>query len=211
MKVFRQNRLFLVSYFLIFTVGLLFFLLKGHGELVLLVNQHRTTFLDAIMPPLTFVGDGIFFAMVIIGVLLWKWRLGVIYVVAGVSSLILSGFLKRVVFPDRVRPKLFFEEAGVLNFIEGVEVHGKFSFPSGHTISVFAMLTMVSLTFASSRWLTVSIVFFAWIVGFSRIYLLQHFLADVLAGSLVGVIIAFSSFIALGRWARAIDSPQGLQ
>jgi membrane-associated phospholipid phosphatase len=74
------------------------------------------------------------------------------------------------------------------------------------------MLTMVALTFSNNRWLTVTIVLFAWIVGFSRIYLLQHFLADVIAGSLVGVIIAFSSFIALGRWARgAIDSPQGLQ
>lgn len=210
-KLLRRNKSYLLAYFAVLAVGLLYFAFEGHGQLVLKVNENRTALLDAIMPALTFIGDGIFFALVITVMLLWNWRLGVLFAAAGTSALILSAILKRVVFPDVVRPKAYFEGKVALQMIEGVEVHGKFSFPSGHTLSVFTMLTLIAFIFSHRRWLALSALVFAWIVAFSRIYLLQHFLVDILAGSFIGLLIALSTFVLLGRWAKATEFSQRLQ
>ena len=66
----------------------------------------------------------------------------------------------------------------------------QFSFPSGHTITAFAVA--VSL----SRWnpeLTVGLLFCAISIGASRILLGMHFLSDVLAGAAIGAVLAFTA------------------
>jgi len=72
----------------------------------------------------------------------------------------------------------------------------RFSFPSGHTITAFAVAVSVSLFYPE---MVIGLLFCALSVAASRILLGMHFLSDVLAGAAIGT--------ALGLVAPAILSP----
>ena len=66
----------------------------------------------------------------------------------------------------------------------------QFSFPSGHTITAFAVALSLS------RWnpdLAVGLLFCAVSIAASRILLGMHFLSDVLAGAAIGAILAYAA------------------
>jgi undecaprenyl-diphosphatase len=66
----------------------------------------------------------------------------------------------------------------------------QFSFPSGHTITAFAVALSVSSYYPS---LLVGLLFLAASVAASRILLGMHFLSDVLAGALIGTGLAYTA------------------
>ena len=66
----------------------------------------------------------------------------------------------------------------------------QFSFPSGHTITAFAVGVSLSLFYPS---LAIGLLFCAASVAASRILLGMHFLSDVLAGALIGTGLAFGA------------------
>ena len=89
------------------------------------------------------------------------------------------------------RPKVFFAENFpdvVLHQVDGVSMHSMLSFPSDHTASVFAFMLALSLI-CKRTWASVVFLVLAILTGYSRIYLSQHFAEDVLAGSLIGVVL----------------------
>ena len=66
----------------------------------------------------------------------------------------------------------------------------QFSFPSGHTITAFAVSISLSLFFPS---LAIGLIFCALSVAASRIMLGMHFLSDVVAGAAIGTGLAYGS------------------
>lgn len=66
------------------------------------------------------------------------------------------------------------------------------SFPSGHTSTAFATAASLSINF--KKWYVV-VPAYAWAasVGYSRLYLGQHYPTDVLAGAAIGVGSAYLS------------------
>jgi undecaprenyl-diphosphatase len=67
----------------------------------------------------------------------------------------------------------------------------KYSFPSGHSITAFAVALSVGLFYPDLR---VSLLAAALLIAGSRIILGMHFLSDVLTGSAIGVALGFISF-----------------
>lgn len=63
----------------------------------------------------------------------------------------------------------------------------QFSFPSGHTITAFAVAVTVGHFYPS---LTPVLLFFATSIALSRVVLGMHFLSDVIAGAAIGGLLA---------------------
>ena len=67
-----------------------------------------------------------------------------------------------------------------------------FSFPSGHTASSVACATILA---SLSPWVALTAFGYALLMGISRVYLKAHYVTDVIAGGIIGVICA-----AAVRW-----------
>lgn len=115
----------------------------------------------------------------------------------GVSAIVVQ-LLKRQVFGDMHRPSAFRDALGDLHWVEGVELHGHFSFPSGHSTAAFSMCFALAVVLARPR-LAMPLAGLAALMAWSRVYLSQHFLQDAVAGSLLGTAAAFGVYWMLYR------------
>ena len=98
-------------------------------------------------------------------------------------------FFKKLVRKGEYRPKRYFRQMIDLHYVKGVKVHRINSFPSGHSATAFAITNYLNL-FIDNPLIGILLIVIAVLIGLSRIYLCQHFLRDVFAGSMVGFISA---------------------
>ena len=178
---------FFVVLFLILLSGAVWLIISGKGACFLALNAYHSFMLDQFFIKFTYVGDGIFAIVLSLLYLIWfrsnktGWMILYAFLLSGIVAQIL-----KIIFPSP-RPKLFFEHVNIVSFIDGVTLSNSSSFPSGHTTTAFAVATVLVLVLKNTK-LQLVILFIALIVGYSRIYLGQHFLGDVLAGMFIGTI-----------------------
>ncbi|RZK40560.1 MAG: phosphatase PAP2 family protein, partial [Hymenobacter sp.] len=82
-----------------------------------------------------------------------------------------------------------------LHIVEGVVMGTLKSFPSGHSTSAFSVFLLLTLLVKNKRWGYVFLLLAA-AAAYSRVYLAQHFVEDVYAGSLLGTVLT----LALVSW-----------
>lgn len=87
----------------------------------------------------------------------------------------------------RARPTLYFSEY-LFGFGFFHTEHSWTSFPSGHSATALSVATLFALLYP--RWRRVSY-FAGSLVAFSRIFLAQHYISDVIAGSFLGIVSSF--------------------
>ncbi|MCX6312479.1 MAG: phosphatase PAP2 family protein [Bacteroidetes bacterium] len=155
------------------------------SDIHLAINKQHSSFGDAIMPWVTWGGEGLTITVLVLLMFAWNRKFALL---TGISCLFASGItqlLKNTFFSGEPRPKLFFSTPSPLHFVPGVENFLYDSFPSGHTTVAFAFY--FCLVFAvKNNLLKLSLFVIALLVGYSRIYMSQHFLGDVFAGSIIG-------------------------
>lgn len=197
-NLLQQNR----TYFLLFLSWILsltiFQALYSKAELLLWVNAHNNPVLDIFFKYYTNMGDGWMVAIAAIVLLLIKVRWAMIMVVSNILSGLCSSILKHQFFPGEPRPKTYFGDTVQLHFVEGVQIHAQNSFPSGHTITAFTIFTVLVLCIRSKRWGLLCFLLAA-LTAYSRMYLAQHFTADVFVGSIIGMLTAVICYIIIER------------
>ena len=93
---------------------------------------------------------------------------------------------------QRLRPCHEPSLEGLVHLVNG-ECGGMFGFVSSHATNSFNV-AMISLLFIRKRWYTVSIIFWALVIGYSRIYLGVHYPGDVICGSILGAFLGWSIY-----------------
>jgi membrane-associated phospholipid phosphatase len=182
------NRNFFCCYLFFFVVGLVFLLTAGKATSFIELNPYHRSVLDTLFIWVTFIGDGRFAIIIcLIFLVLRRWSRACQLIAAFLISALVAQILKNLF--SMPRPKQFFSAGQYTYFIDGVTHIGFASFPSGHSTSVFAMATLLAI-FDSNKKGNMLYLLVAVAVGYSRIYLGQHFLGDVLVGSFIGVLTA---------------------
>lgn len=113
----------------------------------------------------------------------------------GILQSIVVNIFKRILFHDALRPLAYLDKAQV-HFANGINVHRLMNIPSGHTLVAFGLAIFLSLVIRN-RIATFLLLSLATFVGLSRIYLLQHFIADVAIGAALGTVLVFIRFLFL--------------
>lgn len=187
-KFLKKNSIFLLLYsflsFLLFVLKLNFSKEKLH----LFLTSTHNSMSDSFFSIITNIGDGIF--VVIAGVIIafYKVKYGILII----SSFLLTGLivqiLKNYVFPDARRPFLHFENPEILHQVKDVNIHIHNSFPSGHTASAFVLFFSLCLL-TDKKISQIAYFVMAALVSYSRVYLSQHFVEDIWAGSAIAIFI----------------------
>lgn len=190
--LYDENKKFFNGYFLFTVLSLVLLLTLSKPGSFLVLNTWHITWLNNFFRVYTFLGDGIFSLLLVAFFLLRKkYQLAISLLTAFLLSGIVAQVFKNLVYSPR--PKMFFLQSQYNYFIEGVSLSNASGFPSGHTASAFAAATILALFSLNKRFapyfLTAAVM-----VGYSRIYLAQHFLSDVVAGAFVGVAFALVSY-----------------
>jgi membrane-associated phospholipid phosphatase len=161
------------------------------------LNTFHTLYLDTFFQNYTLLGDGVFSIAVFLVLLLAERGALAMQVITGyLFSGMISQVLKRLIHAPR--PQAIIQNTEYPYFIDGITHTGMTSFPSGHTTSVFALAVLLALNTNDKRRSPIYLVT-AIITGYSRIYLGQHFLADVVAGALIGILSALVVYWYLRR------------
>lgn len=197
-KLLTDNAFFFVPYAVMLVVAAVILSMISKGEFLLWVNGQHTPLWDQFFYLTNYLGEGLFYAVVLTLFLIVRLRYGIALLIAFAQVGAWVYFCKGVLFPHIVRPKLFFEGIAELHFVEGVRLHEYFSFPSGHTTTAFALFCMLALLIKRKE-ISLLFVVFAVLGGLSRVYLAQHFLMDVFAGSMLGCAISIGTYSYVNR------------
>ena len=168
-------------------------MIYGKKDSFLLINGNYTESLDYFFQYVTYLGDGLIYIPIVVYCIAWNRKFLIPALAAIFFCTLLSQGLKRTFFEDQLRPISLELENIIIHKIEGVPMRRMHSFPSGHTSTAFTMALLLCSILRNRIWCFVLPVI-ALLVGYSRIYLAQHFLTDVCAGLVIGII---SSYLAL--------------
>ncbi len=194
----KNNGPFLSAFAMVWFVFLLIALEYSRINAHYLLNSYHTPWLDVFFKYFTYIGGG-FPVYLGIAWLLFNRRQGIFIVLTqGVTAIITQVLKYTCAHP---RPLTYFREAGMTlpSTVDGVEIWDAYhSFPSGHTSATFALCACIAaITPSKYRWVQFILVIMGWLGGYSRIYLSQHFVDDVLAGSVIGVFSAGLMYVII--------------
>jgi membrane-associated phospholipid phosphatase len=189
------NRYYFFGCFLVLAGMVLFLLLTTKTQGFILLNPWHTKIADIFFMIYTNMGDGLFSIALFLLLLyfhraLLGWEIVISFLLSGLIAQLL-----KFAFP-MPRPKTLLGNAHYAHFIDGYTHVGNASFPSGHTASAFGLATLLCLFSPDKKW-GILYLLLAILVGYSRIYLGQHFLQDVLAGALIGIASAISVYLVI--------------
>lgn len=109
-------------------------------------------------------------------------------------SVLATDLLK--VLCGRDRPELLFLYGQYGFHLFAGMSNAEFSFPSGHACTAGAIMASLACFYPKRSWYYLLLAF---LLAFSRVGLTQHYLSDILAGVLIGLVVAQGTYCAMKK------------
>lgn len=208
--ILYQIRFFLIPYLILLAICLIIKLTFSKDEIYFAVNTRHTDWADTIAPYITDIGNGWTTVALSAIFLLFSYRKAFLLGSTYALTSLLAQALKFIF--DAPRPKLYFaNHLKGIYFVKGVDILSAHSFPSGHTVTAFSTSIVILYFLKNKKWGLLLLVVAAF-VGYSRMYLSEHFFEDVTIGSIIGVIatvfwinwIDGKKFLHIAKWNRGL-------
>lgn len=199
--MFRKYKIFHSAAIVSFLIAIILFVCSyiiGKADLFLLLNTNMGTVADYYLKAFTNLGDGVLW--ILVALFLWKYKRRFLYlsIYIFILSTTFTQVFKYWIIPDEPRPTKALAGNKTIHFVPNVELHTVSSFPSGHTATAFCFFLLGCIVFNDRRWLYFGLLY-ALLVGYSRVYLAQHFPFDVAGGIIVALISAYISLFIFER------------
>lgn len=158
--------------------------------IILIMKKYvQNKYLDILMPVITSLGN---FGAVWIGLaaaLMLNKRYKMVGIVIAIT-LILSAIIGDVIIKHLVRRIRPCDKLNGIRLL--IKKPLSYSFPSGHTLSAFAVASVLSIFFTQYTLIFIGIAF---LIALSRIYLYVHYPSDVIVGIIFGFLCSKLAFI----------------
>lgn len=194
-QIFRKNLSFFIPCIIIWLAILSVVMTTTKLEQMQWINSHNNVWQDWFFYGATQMGEGWFWVVIIVVFIFIGFEKALILG----ASLLLSSTISTLAkfWFNTLRPIGFFEKLNLKwHTVDWVHVNYHLSFPSGHTTTAFAIFMILTLFVKNKSWGFLFVIL-AWLTGYSRTYLFQHFPVDVLAGAFIGVFSSVSVYYLL--------------
>jgi membrane-associated phospholipid phosphatase len=192
----------LIPYLIFLLAGTIFLLTFSRTDGHLLINSYYNSFFDFIMPYVTFLGDGTLAGIIIFILLFVKYRYALLTGIAFLFVILFTQGLRQTIFHGWPRPSTYFKDIHSLHFVPGVELHSINTFPSGHTTTAFALYFCLAVM-TKNNGLKFLLFLLSLAVAYSRVYLSQHFFADVYGSSILGICSAVIAYAIIQTFQKS--------
>lgn len=207
-KIIQSQRAFVVWLAIVALAGGFYLATSGRFDGILFFARHRSPPLDSFFIIATRLAEAPGFILCALIALAVRWIYVVPVSLAAATCYAGSEILKSIFRIPRPVDEL--ARLGMLDLahpVDGIALTtGLTSFPSGHATAAFTLAGVMILFFRPRPWLTSLIFLAALAAGVSRVYLVQHYWADVYAGAWAGTLFALGIYL-LGRRAGLVREP----
>jgi len=185
--VLFKIRFYFIPYLVVLACCLTIKFFFTREQIYFAVNSHNYPWADFAAPYLTDLGN--FWSVVVLSAILSLFNYAKAFLVLLFNAITaLTAQVVKHIF-DAPRPTLYFQsQLSKIHLVKGVEMLRLHSFPSGHTVTAFTTTVLIAYWCKNKFW-GPPLLLLAMAVGYSRMYLSEHFFEDVTAGSVIGVVV----------------------